>query len=154
MRRVSPQVPAQQEKDMIRPLPEPVAQAWGDEAATAFMDWWTDAMSGTAVGREEFARLESRFDRLEDRLDTLDRDVGEVKADVRSLRTEMNERFDRLRTDIDSRLDAVNGRLDAVNERLEALNERLASQMRWSAGLLAVFGTLVALLLALGQYGP
>ena len=39
-----------------------------------------------------------------------------------------------------------------MNERFDQLQERMAVHMRWSIGLLAVFGTMVTLLLGLGQY--
>jgi chromosome segregation ATPase len=84
-----------------------------------------------AVSRDEFRQILSR-------LDVLERDVAALQADVRELRREMNERFDRLYREI--------------NERFDRMYHQMVVQTRWLIGALAVIGTVISLLLAIGQF--
>jgi len=60
-------------------------------------------------------------------LDVLERDVADLKVDVRELRREMHERFDRI-------------------------YYQMVVQTRWLIGALAVIGTVISLLLTIGQF--
>jgi len=75
------------------------------------------------------------------RLDVLERDVAELKADLKELRKEMNERFDR-----------VNERFDRMNERFDTMYERMTSLVKWTVGTLALFGTIITILYAIGLF--
>lgn len=61
------------------------------------------------------------------RLDIIEHDLADLKVEVRELRREMNERFDRM-------------------------NERMVSMMKWTIGTLALFGSIISILLAIGQF--
>lgn len=61
------------------------------------------------------------------RLDILEHDVSDIKVDLRDLRREMNERFDQM-------------------------YDRMLVQTRWLIGSLALIGTVVSVLLAIGQF--
>jgi hypothetical protein len=112
-------------------VPEVLRRAWGDEAAEAFAVWLAGVLEERAVSRDEFRQILAR-------LDVLERDVADLKVDVRKLRREMNERFDRL--------------YGKMNERLDRMYHQMVVQTRWLIGALAVIGTVISLLLAIGQF--
>jgi hypothetical protein len=113
-------------------------RAWGDEAAEAFAVWLAGVLEERAVSRDEFRQILSR-------LDVLERDVADLKVDVRELRREMNEWFDRLYRE-------MNERFDRMGERLDRMYHQMVVQTRWLIGALAVIGTVISLLLAIGQF--
>jgi len=53
----------------------------------------------------------------------------------------MNERFDRM-----------NERFDRMNERFDQMHARMVSMMKWTVGTLALFGSIISILLAIGQF--
>jgi septal ring factor EnvC (AmiA/AmiB activator) len=112
-------------------VPEVLRRAWGDEAAEAFAVWLAGVLEERAVSRDEFRQILSR-------LDVLERDVAALQADVRELRREMNERFDRLYRE--------------MNERFDRMYHQMVVQTRWLIGALAVIGTVISLLLTIGQF--
>jgi predicted transcriptional regulator len=67
------------------------------------------------------------FRQILSRLDVLERDVADLKVDVRELRREMHELFDRI-------------------------YYQMVVQTRWLIGALAAIGTVISLLLAIGQF--
>jgi tetrahydromethanopterin S-methyltransferase subunit G len=119
-------------------VPEVLRRAWGDEAAEAFAVWLAGVLEERAVSRDEFRQILSR-------LDVLERDVAALQADVRELRREMNERFDRLYRE-------MNERFDRMGERMDRMYQQMVVQTRWLIGALAVIGTVISLLLAIGQF--
>jgi septal ring factor EnvC (AmiA/AmiB activator) len=119
-------------------VPEVLRRAWGDEAAEAFAVWLAGVLEERAVSRDEFRQILSR-------LDVLKRDVAALQADVRELRREMNERFDRLYRE-------MNERFDRMGERMDRIYHQMVVQTRWLIGALAVIGTVISLLLAIGQF--
>ena len=138
-------------------LPRTVQKAWGEEVAADFTDWFEFVLEERAVkpviSRVE-AMLEERtvsrdeFRQILSRLDILERDVADLKTEVRDLRREMNERF----RQVDERFDRINERFDRMNERFDQMYERMLSMTRWTVGTLALFGTIITILLAVGQF--
>lgn len=149
--------------------PEIIRRAWGDEVVAEAIPWIAQIAAEKGVPRDEFRQVLSR-------LDVLEHDVSDLKTDLRELRREMNERFDRMneRFDqmyqhfetlfdrqsrhIETRFDAMNERLDRMesrfDERLDQMNERMLVQTRWMVGTIALFGTLITVLLAVSQFAP
>jgi ElaB/YqjD/DUF883 family membrane-anchored ribosome-binding protein len=123
-------------------VPEVLRRAWGDEAAEAFAVWLAGVLEERAVSRDEFRQILSR-------LDVLERDVADLKVDVRELRREMNERFDRLYGEMNEQFDRL---YREMNERLDRMYHQMVVQTRWLIGALAVIGTVISLLLAIGQF--
>jgi len=117
-------------------LPESVQRVLGEEAGRDLVDWLQGLLSERAISREEWRQLLSR-------LDILEHDVAEVKTELQELRREMNERFDRM-----------NERFDRMNERFDTMYERLLVHTRWTIGVLSLFGTILAILVAIGQLSP
>lgn len=61
----------------------------------------------------------------------------------------MNERcFAR----IDDRFAQINERFDYVHERFDLLQERMMVMIRWTVGTIALFGTLITILLAIAEF--
>ena len=93
--------------------------------------WGDEAAEAFAVWLagvlEERAVFRDEFRQILSRLDVLERDVADLKVDVRELRREMHERFDRI-------------------------YHQMVVQTRWLIGALAVIGTVISLLLAIGQF--
>jgi ElaB/YqjD/DUF883 family membrane-anchored ribosome-binding protein len=119
-------------------VPEVLRRAWGDEAAEAFAVWLAGVLEERTVSRDEFRQILSR-------LDVLERDVADLQADVRELRREMNDRFDRLYRE-------MNERFDRMGERMDRMYHQMVVQTRWLIGALAVIGTVISVLLAIGQF--
>jgi hypothetical protein len=130
-------------------VPEVLRRVWGDEAAEAFAVWLAGVLEERAVSRDEFRQILSR-------LDVLERDVAALQVDVRELRREMNERFDRLYGEMNERFDRLyremNERFDRMGERMDRMYHQMVVQTRWLIGALAVIGTVISLLLAIGQF--
>jgi len=82
-------------------------------------------MAARCLGERAVSRDE--FRQILSRLDVLERDVADLKVGVRELRREMHERFDRI-------------------------YYQMVVQTRWLIGALAVIGTVISLLLTIGQF--
>jgi len=121
-------------------MPKTIREAWGEEAAEDFMEWLEEAMQEKTVPRDEYRRVLSR-------LDILERDVSDLKTDIRDLRREMNARFDQMN-------DQMNIRFDRVNERFDQMYDRIMVMTRWTVGTLALFGTMITILIAIQQFAP
>lgn len=78
-------------------------------------------------------------------LDIIEHDLSELRIEFREFKREVNERFDRIQRD-------VNERFDRINERFDRMHEHMASMIKWTVGTLALFGTLITILLAIGQF--
>ena len=89
------------------------------------------------VPRERFEQVLARLDILEN--------------DLRDLRRAMDERFDRQNCHFETRFDTMQGRFD---ERLDKMNDRIIAQTRSMVGTIALFGTLITVLLAISQFIP
>lgn len=120
----------------LRPLEVPTVlrQAWGEEVANAFAIWLRSILEEQTISRDEYRQILSR-------LDILEHDVAELKVSVQELRREMNERFDR-----------VNERFDRMSERFDQIYHQMVIQTRWLIGALTAIGTVVSVLLAIGQF--
>ena len=110
------------------------------------------------VPRDEYREVLSR-------LDVLEHDMADIKMDIRELRGEMNERFDRVNERFDRMYQHFEGRFDQMNERFDRMNqhfemrfdqmsERMLVQTRWLIGSIALFGTIVTIMVAIAQFTP
>ena len=147
---------------MLTSMPETVRQALGELVARDFTSWLEDSLVTQTVNRGEWVQTMVR-------LGTIEHDVTDIKVELRELRREMSEarretseRFDRLSVQFDERFDRLGAQFDErldrmgadFNARFDRLQEQMASQMRWSIGLLAIFGTIIAILVGIGQLAP
>lgn len=126
-----------------------------------------------------FETLNARFDAVHERIDTLRKDVDEridslmrnVDERIDVLRRDMDERIDALRRSVGEQIDALrrdmDGRIDALRKgidersdsfqrsietRLDLIHERMLVQSRWLVGSIAILGTVISILLAIGQF--
>lgn len=88
---------------------------------------------------EEMNRhFENRFDRMEERLEArIDRGLEEV-----------DQRLDRM----DQRLDRMDQRFDQMDQRFDQMYDRMLVQTRWLIGSIALLGTVISILLAIGLF--
>ena len=128
----------------VQALPR-LREVLGDEGVDELVRWLDGRIAEQAVPRDEYREVLSR-------LDILGHDVSDIKVEVRDLRREMNERFDR----VNERFDRMNERFDRMNARFEGrfdqMYDRMLAQTRWLIGSLALIGTVVSVLLAIGQF--
>jgi len=143
---------------MMIPLPQTVRQALGDPASADLASWFEAILDERTIPRSDLhdlsLRVDARFDRVEARLDAMDARFAEI--DIRFVRVEA--RLDHIDGDLaklEQQLLAfrsdVDLRFDAVHQQFDRLNERIISQTRWTVGVLGLFGTLIAGIVALGQ---
>ena len=111
-------------------------------------------LSVGAMPPSEFAPLTSRLTGVETSLTRVETELGAFRA-------ETTARFDGLERQlatIDGRLNSMDQRFDSLQARydvrFDAIDERILTQTRWSVGILALFGSLTALLMAVGQLRP
>jgi len=151
-----------------------VREALGDEGTEELLRWLEARIEERAVPRDEYRELLSRFDLLDRDIslikDELKRMRGEFRGELGQMREEfrgelgqtrgefhdelgqtrleMNERFAR----VDERFDQMNERFDQVNRRFDQMYDRMLVQTRWLIGSLALIGTVISVLLAIGQF--
>jgi len=161
---------------MLAQMPDTVQLALGDVAVRDFTAWLEAVMAERTVGKDTWSQVQVRFDgvdrrldgvetrlegvetrlvHVETRLDRAEHDLGELKIEVREFRREVNERFDRVIAMFNDRFDRqaaeTNARFGELNARFERLDVTLLMQTRWTVGTLALFGTIIAILVGIGQ---
>ena len=104
----------------------------------------TNSCAGLMIGLER-AVPRDEYREVLSQLDILEHDVSDIKVEVRDLRREMNERFDR----VSERFDQMNARFEGS---FDQMYDRMLVQTRWLIGSLALIGTVVSVLLAIGQF--
>lgn len=125
-------------------IPRSVREAWGEEATEDFEQWLRETLRERAVPRDEYREVLSRLDVLEHRLDQIDDRFDQI--DQRFSR--IDEHFAR----IDEHFAQINERFDYVHERFDLMHERMLVMMRWTVGTIALFGTLITILLAIAEF--
>lgn len=70
----------------------------------------------------------------------------------------MNERFDRMNERSVEMERHFGNRFDQMNQhfemRLDQMNERIIVQTRWLIGTIALFGTILSILMAIATFSP
>jgi tetrahydromethanopterin S-methyltransferase subunit G len=148
------------------PVPRSAREAWGPEVADDVANW-ADEVRDQAVSRDEFRKVISRLDRVENEMEVRFANVEERLGRIEDRLTQMDARFDAIHAQMNERFDAMNERLDErsdrideklgqmndrIDEKLGQMNDRILSMTRWLIGLVALFGTMVTVLLAVAQY--
>ena len=104
-----------------------VRNAWGDEVTDEVARVLDETFEQRTVSREEWREVLGRLDRVEEHLDHLGEEVSHQRREIGELRREMNARFD-------------------------AMNEAMRVQTRWTIGTIALFGTIIAVLIAVVEF--
>jgi len=156
-------------------VPESVRETLGEQATDDLSRWVGDMIQERAVVRDEYREVLSRLDVLEaeveginDRLDRMEerfeqrfQQIDERFNQIDQRFDKIDERFEKQRAHFDQRLDKqstqFNQRLDKqstqFNQRIDRLHEQMRVQTRWTVGTIALFGTIVTVLLAIAEFG-
>ena len=155
-----------------------VREALGDEGTEELLRWLEARIEERAVPRDEYRELLSRFDLLDRDIslikDELKRmreefrgELGQTRGEFRGELGQMREEFrgelgqtrgefhDELgqtRLEMNERFARVDERFDQMNERFDQMYDRMLVQTRWLIGSLALIGTVISVLLAIGQF--
>ena len=136
---------------MPTPLPQSVQETLGDPAADDFARWLEENFDQrTVLTRldlidERFERVDERFDHVEQRLDETNGRLDQIDQRLDEQSAQFNQR-------LDEQSRQLNERIDAVNERIDGLHEQMRVQTRWTVGTIALFGTIVTVLLAIAEF--
>ena len=151
-------------------IPKSVREAWGEKATEDFAQWFERAVQEAAVSRDEFREVLSRLDLIEndlggikERLDRVDGRfaeindrLGQIDTRLDQMNAQFNDRFDRMNEQFDARFDQMNAqfndRFDQMNDRFDGLYAQAQATTRWAVGVIALFGTLITVLLAIAQF--
>ena len=144
-------------------IPKSVRDAWGEEATEAFARWFEQAVHKVAVPRDEYREVLSRLDLIEhdlssikERLDRVDSRLDRVDDRFDQMHAQFNDRFDQTHAQFNDRFDQMyvqfNDRFDRMNDRFDQLHEQTRAMTRWTVGTIALFGTLITVLLAIAQF--
>jgi chromosome segregation ATPase len=135
---------------MLTSIPESVRQALGELVARDLAAWLEGTLAERSINRTEWeqmtarvAAIEERLTAIEQRVAAIEQRVAAIEHDVAAVQVEQRE----------MRREMSDMRRE-MNERFDRVHEQMASQIRWSVGLLAVFGTLIAILVGIGQIAP
>lgn len=137
-------------------LPTAVREAWGEDAADEFSRWFEETLEQRTVHRDEFREvlsrldvLEERFDHVEERFDHMEERFDHVEERFDRMEEHFNKRFEK----VDERFERVDERFQQMSDQLDRMNGRILPMTRWIIGLIALFGTMVTVLLAVAQFG-
>ncbi len=140
---------------MIPPAPETVKKSLGSETTEALARWFQDILENNAVSWDEYREIPPRLDNVETRLQNVETRLQNVETRLQNVETklevldqdvsELRDEFKEFRREITQRFDVVHGRFDRMHEHL-------ASMTKWTVGTLALFGTLITILLTISQF--
>ena len=136
-------------------IPQTVRRSLGEEAVVDFMpwmeEWLSESIKEKAVPRDEYRELLSRLDGLE-------KDVSLVKEEQVRMRAESREDLGQLRREMRECFDGMHERFDGMNQhfesRLDQMSERMLVQTRWLIGSIALFGTILTIMMGIAQFTP
>ena len=111
-------------------VPSVLQEKWGADVVQNVEVWVKEIVRSEGVGRDEYREILSRLDGLEQGQEGLKEEVYRLRGEMNGFRSEVNERFDRM------------------NERFDRMNERMLSMIKWNVGTIALFGTIISVLMA------
>ncbi|PSQ73898.1 MAG: hypothetical protein BRD39_03155 [Bacteroidetes bacterium QH_9_64_21] len=146
-------------------LPESVRESWGEPAADDFARWLDEYVQDHAVPRDEYREVLSRLDVLEsevsginDRLDRMEERFegrfDQMEGRFDQVEERFEGRFNRMGDRFEGRFDQMENRFNQMDERIDRMHEQMRVMMRWTVGTIALFGTIVTVLLAIAEFAP
>jgi predicted RNase H-like nuclease (RuvC/YqgF family) len=144
----------------------------GEEGADDLVEWLEAYLQERTVRRDErpdqgdpedrqggstlgvYREVLSRLDVLEERVVQMEERFDERFEQVDQRFERLEDRFDQLDQRIDEQGAQFNDRIDAMNDRFDRLQEAMRVQTRWTVGTIALFGTIVTVLLAIAEFAP
>ncbi len=124
-------------------LPESVRESWGASAADDFARWLDEYVQDHAVPRDEYREVLSRLDVLENEV-----------AGINDRLDRMEERFEGRFDQMEGRFNQMEERFNQMDQRIDRMHEQMRVMMRWTVGTIALFGTIVTVLLAIAEFAP
>ena len=104
-------------------------------------------------------RFESRFERIDDRFAQIEDRFAQIDdrfAQIDGRFDKIDQRFEQQSAQFHQRIEEqgaqFNQRIDKVHERIDRLHEQMRVQTRWTVGTIALFGTIVTVLLAIAEF--
>ena len=145
-------------------LPQSVRKHLGDQVADDFSRWFEENVQHELVTKDQYREvlsrldvLEERFDHVEERFDRMDERFDRMEEHVEERLDLMEKHFEERFEQVDQRFEGMEERLDrrfeGMDEKLDRMNDRILSMTRWLIGLIALFGSLITVLLAIAQFG-
>jgi len=151
-------------------LPASVRAALGDDGADDLVHWLDEYLRDRTVQRDEYREVLSRLDVLEERIVQLEERMDQrfEQVDQRFAQVEqrfeqieqrfeqVDQRFEQIERRVEERFNQLDQRLDEqggqLNSRIDRLHEAMRVQTRWTVGTIALFGTIVTVLLAIAEF--
>ena len=121
--------------------PRVLREKWGMDVVEQAETWIKEILRSEGIHRDEFREVVSRLDRLEQGQEELKEEVYRLRGEMNGFRSEVNERFDRM-----------SERFDRMSERFDRMNERMLSMIKWTVGTIALFGTIISVLMAVFKF--
>jgi tetrahydromethanopterin S-methyltransferase subunit G len=128
-------------------------------------EWLSQSIKEKAVPRDEYREVLTRLDGLEKDISLVKEEQARMRVefheDQAQLRRETNERFGEMNKrfdEINKRFDGMHQRFDEMNQRFESrldqMSERMLVQTRWLIGSIALFGTILTIMMGIAQFAP
>lgn len=130
-------------------FPREIENEWGEKKVKIFVEWLEEFLKEHGVTRDEYRQILSRLDIIENTLEHLRDDQKALRAEMNDRFERINERFDRMNAEMNERFDRMNAEM---NGRFDRMNERLESMMKWTVGTVAIFGSLLAILMSIYKF--
>ena len=143
-----------------------------------------EAVKEKAVPRDEYREVLSRLDGLEKDVLAIKESLFQTRVEFREdqvqmraefrqeqaqtraefrqeqvqMRAEFREDLGELRREMHERFDGMHERFDGMNQhfesRLDQMSERMLVQTRWLIGSIALFGTILTIMMGIAQFTP
>jgi len=113
-----------------------------------------------------FEQVDRRFEEVDRRFEQVERRFVQTQEQFEVRFDQLNERFDRRAEQVDERFETMERRFDSVDRRLDkmdakivrydqrfdAMNATMMLMMRWTVGTIALFGTLITVLITIAEF--
>ena len=144
---------------MPTPLPQSVQETLGDPTADDLARWLDENFDQRTVHPDEYRTVltrldlvDERFERVDERFDHVEQRLDETNERLDQIDQRLDEQSAQFNQRLDEQSRQLNERIDAVNERIDGLHEQMRVQTRWTVGTIALFGTIVTVLLAIAEF--
>ena len=113
--------------------------------------WMKGIVSSESVTKDRIDVLDERTQNLTNELANFRAEVNQRFLSIDQRFDNLNQRFDSFRSEMEQRFDSFRSDID---QRLDAINERIVSSIKWNVGTIALFGTIITVLMAVFKFVP
>ena len=111
--------------------------------------WIKGIVNAESITKDQFGQITSQLLGIDQRFDSIHQRFDDF-------RSEMEQHFDSFRSDIDQRFGAIDQRFDSLrsdfDQRFDKLSELTLNGIRWTVGTIALFGTIITVLIAVFKF--